>query len=60
MAEIEYMALRINALDDNTMLDVVSGTILVKYKDQIINSLKYLLEFLVVFDFALLSSFHSA
>lgn len=52
IAEIENMALRINALDDNTMLDVMSGSILDKYKDQKINPLKYLLEFLDAFDFA--------
>ena len=52
ISALENQTIKINSLDDHAVLDVINGSILTKYKNQSINPLLYLFEFLDAYDFA--------
>lgn len=52
ISELENQTIKINSLDDHAHLEVMNGSILGQYKNQNINPLQYLFEFLDAYDFA--------
>lgn len=52
ISDLETQTIKINSLDDHALLDVMNNSILTKYKNQSINPLLYLFEFLDAYDFA--------
>lgn len=52
ISELENQTIKINSLDDHAHLEVMNGSILGQYKNQSINPLQYLFEFLDAYDFA--------
>ena len=52
ISELENQTIKINSLDDHAHLEVMNGSILGQYKNQSINPLRYLFEFLDAYDFA--------
>ncbi len=52
ISDLEIQTIKINSLDDHALLDVMNNSILTKYKNQSINPLLYLFEFLDAYDFA--------
>ncbi len=52
ISDLETQTIKINSLDDHAMLEVMNNSILTKYKNQSINPLLYLFEFLDAYDFA--------
>lgn len=52
ISELENQTIKINSLDDHAQLQVMSGSVLNQNKNQSLNPLQYLFEFLEAYDFA--------